>query len=131
MIERTRRLIGEVLFWLHAVIFLVWLLLFLVPQSLWSNRVEFHLCYVASMVAAELLTGLVLRPFMSRFRIVCPLTTLMQQVRGVSYRNPANYNHSFVREFAERFNLHLPYGLVGALIFISLGILLAQFFLWH
>lgn len=48
-------------------------------------------------------------------------------MRGVSWREPANYDHSFVRELAERFGLRLPPGLVGMFIFVSLGVVILQY----
>lgn len=125
----ARRMVAEVLFWLHAVIFSVWILLFFVPLSLWSGRVVFHLCYLVAMVASELVTGFILMPVMGKYRIVCPLTTFMQQVRGVSYRDPGNYDHSFVREFAQRMGIRVPYGLVAVFIFISLAAVIVQYLL--
>ncbi len=125
-ISYFRKFITEFLFWMHAVIMAVLVLLFFIPQSLWSGKIFFHLCYISAVVASEIIMGLILSPVMGKFRIVCPLTTVMQQMRGVSYKSPDNYNHSFVREFARRFNIKIPYGFVGALIFLSLAIVLWQ-----
>jgi hypothetical protein len=125
--NRIRFVCSEVLFWMHALIFIVWVLLFFIPQSIWPEKITFHLFYIIVMIVAEFLAGLVLMPVMGKFRIVCPLTTLMQQVRGVSFREAANYDHSFVREFAERMHVKVPYGFVGALIFFSLAVVAIQF----
>ena len=37
-------------------------------------------------------------PVMLKYRIVCPLTTWMQHVRGYKISDPKNFDHSFVRE---------------------------------
>lgn len=80
-VNRARCVVAEALFWLHAVIFSMWVLLFFVPRAVWSGRVTFHLYYLVVMVVSEVAAGLALTPTMGKFRIVCPLTTLMPGAR--------------------------------------------------
>jgi hypothetical protein len=122
--------LAEGIFWLHAIIFVVWIGLFFVPVSFWPQRIHVHFWYVLIMVMSEIVMGLLLMKHMHKFRIVCPLTALMQYIRGYSLTDPKNYDHSFVREFAERFHLSLPKGFVGGLIFTSLGLIILEYIFW-
>jgi hypothetical protein len=124
------KLFAEIIFWLHLVIFLVWIGLFFVPYSVWQTRVVFHFWYVATLIASQLIMGLILRGKMHKFRIVCPLTSLMQWLRGYAFGDAQNYDHSFVREFAERLKIRIRYGVVGFLIFLSFGILIYQYIVY-
>ena len=118
---------AETLFWMHVVIFIGWFGLFWIPLSIWPGRVVFHFWYITFAVGSELLTGLLLMPVMLKYRIVCPLTTWMQHVRGYKISDPKNFDHSFVRELFQRFRVKIPYGFVGALIFISWGGVIIQY----
>ncbi len=123
-----RKEFAEIIFWLHLVILIVWFALFFVPTSIWPGRIVFHFWYVALFVLSELITGAIFMKGMHKFRIVCPLTALMQYLRGYKINDPLNYDHSFVREFAERLNIKIPYGVVGFFIFLSLAIIIFQYF---
>lgn len=126
----SKKALTEVIFWLHLALFIVWYALFFIPSSLWPQRVVFHFWYIALQVLSEVITGLMLMPKMKKFRIVCPLTTLMQSLRGFKPSDPRNYDHSFVREFAKRVGIRIPYGFVGALIFLSLAVVTLQYVLY-
>lgn len=122
--------IAELIFWIHVILFTVWFSLFFVPGSIWPKRVVIHFWYITIFVLSELIMGLVLMKKMKKFRIVCPLTSLMQYLRGYDYGDPSNYDHSFVREFASRFKIKIPYGVVGFFIFLSLGVVVIQYYLY-
>ena len=119
---------GEILFWMHVVIFIAWFGLFLIPLSIWPGRIAFHFWYITFALTGELLMGLLLMPVMLKYRIVCPLTTWMQLVRGYKISDPRNFDHSFVRELFQRLRINIPYGYIGALIFISWGVVIIQYF---
>lgn len=126
----TRKFLTETIFWIHFVIFGVWVALFFVPSSVWPKRIIFHFWYVLIIILSELITGLILMKQIHKFRIICPLTTIMQTLHGYGLDNPKNYDHSFIREFAERLNIRIPYGFIGFLIFLSLGIIIFQYILF-
>ncbi len=91
----------------------------------WKGCVPFLVYNIGS--AGELLIGLLLMPVMLKYRIVCPLTTWMQLARGYKIGDPKNFDHSFVRELFQRLRVKIPYGYVGALIFISWGVVIIQY----
>ena len=118
----------EVLFWMHGIIFIGWFIPFFIPLSTWPQRIQFHFWYTVVQIVSQFLMGFILMPKMKKFRIVCPLTTWMQKIRGFNSSDKLNFDHSFVREFAKRFNLKLPYGSVAVIIYITFFIVALQFF---
>ena len=121
------KLISEFLFWLHLIIFIGWFVPFAIPLSTWPARITFHFWYIAIQVASQLLTGLLMMKNMKKFRIVCPLTTIMQKIRGFDYGNKLNFDHSFVREFAKRLRIRIPYGWVAVLIYATFVVVALQY----
>ena len=126
----SRKILTETLFWTHLVIFIVWFALFFIPTSIWTERVVFHFWLIVLSVFSQLVMGLILIQYMHKYRIVCPLTSAMQILRGYKLNDPRNYNHSFVRELAARLKIHIPYGMVGFFIFLSLGVIIYQYILY-
>lgn len=88
------------IFWLHLVIVLIWFGLFLVPASWWPERVPFHFWFIISITIIQTLWGWFLyqRKFMPKFDIICPLTSLMQWLRGYPLNHPDNYGHYYITE---------------------------------
>ena len=122
----------EFLFNFHIIIFLSIILLFFIPLSVWPGRIWFHFWYVTMILASQILTGLTLLPYMiksNRYRLVCPLTTWMQYVRGYLPKDPKNFDHSFVSEFGERIGLRIPKGVVSLMNIIILIIASILYFL--
>ena len=115
-----KKVFSEIMYWTHVLIFAFIVIPFFIPLSLWHSRPVFHFWYVLIIVGIEIITGLVMYSVMKRIRIVCPLTTWMQTLRGFKVHDKKNWDHSFVREFFERLGLKLPYGASGAINFISL-----------
>lgn len=122
-----KKAIAEILFYMHVLVFLIWVGLFLVPLSLWPARITFHFWYITSIIAIELFAGILMIPVKCYFSITCPLSNLMQKARGYPFSDPRNFNHSFVRELFERLHIKLPPGFVGACIFISWIIVIVQY----
>lgn len=119
---------AEVFFWLHFVLVAVWLGLFLVPASLWAGKVSFHFYFITTTVALQFLWGFVLMPVTKKYRMVCPLTTVMQLLRGYPVSDERNNNHSCIKEFFDRLGMKVPKKAVTLLTFISLGIVTIQYF---
>ncbi len=116
------------LFWAHALIVLFFIAPFFIPLSIWPKRVEFHFYYVIFTFASEILWGVfMIRHTQKRLNMICPVTSLMQKMRGISLSSPENYKHSFVVEFFERYKLPMSMKLVNIIILISVLILFFQF----
>ena len=114
----------ELLFWLHIPILLIWFALFFIPTSLWSSKVSFHFWYIVCIVGVQLLWALLI---WRKADIICPITTLMQHLRGHHIKSKENYDHSFTSEFLNRMRLNINHSIVKILILISLFIVILQY----
>lgn len=106
---KIRLLLADILFWMHVVIVFVWLGLFLVPISIWNDRITYHFYLNATIVGHQLLWGLMIKPWTQKFRMVCILTTPMQLLRGDKISDPKNYDHSFFKELAGKGGIQIPH----------------------
>ena len=113
----------NILFWLHLPIVLLWFGLFLFPLSIWPGRITFHFFYISGIMSVQLLWAF----YLHRFDIICPMTTLMQWMRGFSLKDEKNYGHSFIAELVERLGINLSYKIVNYLLFVTLIVVTIQF----
>jgi hypothetical protein len=128
MIKRNKRgLLTEIIFWTHLPITIIWIGLFLIPLSVWPGRITFHFGYIFSIVLIQIIWGEMLYSKTKKIRIICPITTLMQSLRGYPIESKKNYDHSFVAEFFNRLRFKLGPRIVGILIWITLIIALIQY----
>ena len=104
----------EMVFWVHLPIVLVWFGLFLVPTSVWPGRIAFHFWFIASLLVVQFLWSVAVYHTLD---IVCPLTTLMQWLRGYRVYDKRNHGHSFIAELLER--LHIRLGFKGVNILLG------------
>ncbi len=75
--------------------------------------------------------GVVLIPYMKKYRLVCPLTTLMQFLRGYPVADKRNFDHSFIGEFLAHFKIKAPYGSIGLINYLSLILITIQYLLFR
>ncbi|MBI2145690.1 hypothetical protein HYU18_05230 [Candidatus Woesearchaeota archaeon] len=122
---------AELTFWLHFVLVTVWYGLFFVPTSLWPGKVSFHFWFILIAVALQFGWGLLLMPIIGKYRMVCPLTTLMQLLRGYPVKDERNNNHSCIKEVFHRIGKPVPKKAVTYSTFISLGIVTLQYFFFR
>lgn len=120
---------AEAMFWLHFALVATWFGLFLFPASLWSGKTAFHFWFIAVAVGVQFGWGFLLMPATKKYRMVCPLTTAMQLLRGYPVRDARNNNHSCIKEFFERLGWKVPKKAVTISTFASLGIITLQYFL--
>ena len=107
----------ELVFWLHFPIIVLWFGLFLIPTYFWPGRVVFHFWFIFSIMFIQLIWGLFLR---RKFDIICPLTTLMQYLRGYSIKEKKNYGYSYIAELLERLGMKISYKFVNFILLITL-----------
>ena len=115
----------EVLFWLHFPIVLLWFGLFVVPKSIWPGRVTFHFWYIISIMVVQFLWSVLV---FHKPDIICPLTTLMQKLRGYPLASKGNYGHSYIAELIDRLGIKVRYGWINALLVATLIIVTIQYF---
>lgn len=124
-----RYVLGEVIFWLHLPIVLLWLGLFFVPERLVPGKTVFHFWFIIGVFSAQVLWGLVMLSIRKRFGAgVCPLTTLNQWVRGFSITDERNYDHTFIQEFLERVHIRLAPLVTYSILFGTLALITIQYF---
>lgn len=124
----VKKAAAEAFFWLHFVLVAVWFGLFLVPASLWAGKASFHFYFITAAVAVQFLWGFALLPVTKKYRMVCPLTTAMQLLRGYPVADERNNNHSCIKEFFGRLGMKVPKKAVTISTFASLGAVAVQHF---
>ncbi len=115
-------------FWLHLPIVVVWFGLFLLPQTVWSGVVAFHFWYIVTILVVQLLWGLTFYSIIHKVDIICPITTLMQWMRGYPRTSSKNYGHSFIAEFCTMLGFQVHYGGVNVALLITLGLIVVRYF---
>lgn len=127
----SKKFFAEVIFWTHVLIVGFWYALFLVPTSIWAEKITFHFYFTLGIVGHQFLWGAVIMPWTKKYRMVCALTTPMQILRGQSISDPKNYDHSFTAEFLKRRGISVPHKASTILTFIVLTVVTIQFFFFR
>lgn len=120
---------SEFLFWLHLPIIIIWFGLFLIPKTIWPERIIFHFWYILIIMIIQLVWGFILYPKIKKITFICPLTTWSQYLRGYSIKDKRNYNHSFVRELLEKLNIKVSFKLINILLVITFVMVAIQYIL--
>ena len=123
-----RNLLIDIIFWLHLPIVLIWFGAFFVPLSLWPGRINFNFWFISILLFVQLIWGTILSPKTKKIDFICPLTTLMQSLRGYPVENEKNFNHSFMAELFEKLRLKISFFGVDVLLWITFIIVSIQYF---
>lgn len=105
----------------------LWFGLFLVPNSVWPGRITFHFWYIISIMIIQFLWGLTLYKYTHKIDIICPLTTLIQSLRGYPRSSEKNYGHSFIAELLERLRTNISYQGINILLLITLVLIIIEY----
>lgn len=124
---KMRLFLAQVLFWMHFIVGTIWLGLFLVPTSVWHDKITFHFYLTVAIVAHQFLWGLLIIPYTRKFRMVCVLTTPMQLLRGQKISDPKNYDHSWFREFFKNQGIKIPHAISTIITLSALSLITFQF----
>jgi len=124
---KARLLLANLLFGIHFIIVVVWLSLFLVPYSIWHDRITIHFYLTVAIVTHQFLWGLAIMPWTHKFRMVCILTTPMQLLRGQKISDPKNYDHSFFQEFFGKQGIKIPHKASTLITFFALTLVTLQY----
>ncbi|HIH12942.1 TPA: DUF2784 family protein [Candidatus Woesearchaeota archaeon] len=120
----TQKLLSEIVFWIHLPIVLLWFGLFLVPASVWSGRIAFHFWFIVTILVLQFLWSVVV---FRRVDIICPLTTLLQYLRGYPQKDKRNYGHSFIAELLKRLHLKMSFKAVNLLLLGTLVLIIIEY----
>jgi len=117
----------NIIYWIHLPLVLIWLGLFFVPSSVWHYKIRFHFWYAVSLTVIQFLWGMCIFPFTKKIGIICPLTSLIQYLRGYPFHSPKNYSHTYVAEVSNRLRIRINDKSVNILTLVTLGIIIFQF----
>ena len=122
--RKKNNFLAEIVFWLHLPMVILLFGLFFVPKSIWADKVVFHFWYFIGIIIVELVwAGLLYK----KLDIICPLTTLLQWLRGYPLKNKMNYGHSFIAELLEKIKIKISYNWVNIILIVSLIIVIVQY----
>jgi hypothetical protein len=124
---KIRLFLANLLFWIHVATVVFWAGLFLVPTSLWHDRITFHFYLTIVIVGHQFLWGLMIMPWTHKFRMVCIITTFVQLLRNQKISDPKNYSHSFFKEMVGKRGIQAPHWASTTLTFSILGLITLQF----
>ncbi len=125
----NKKIIINIIWLLHLLIVLLFFGLFLIPKLLWNNVIKFHFWYLIIIIFIQIIWGLIIYNKTKKIDIICPLTTLMQKLRGYEIKDKKNYNHSYIAELLNKLKIKVNYNIVSLLIFISIIIVFIQYIL--
>ena len=125
---KIRLFLADILFWIHVAIVTVWIGLFLVPSSVWHDKVTFHFYLTIVIIVHQFIWGFLIMPWTKKFRMVCILTTPMQLLRGQKISDPKNYSHSFFKELFGKGGLQVPHATSTFITFSILFLVSLQYF---
>ncbi len=129
MVGKFRKFLGELVFWAHVLIVIPIVGLLFVPKSLVPSIESLHFFYVLSIVVVQGSWGAIMYLFNGgHYRNVCPVTTVMQSVRGHKLNDPKNYTHSFISEFFGRYKLRISSAGVNYMLLVMVAVVVVRFF---
>ena len=112
---------------LHLIIIIIWFGLFVIPLSVWPQRIAFHFWYMVILFASQVLWGAIIYPQTKHYNLICPITTPMQSLRGYRIKDKRNYDHSYIAEFLKKFKIKVSFNTVNYILWITFFIVLAQY----
>lgn len=128
---KMRLFFADIIFVIHLLIGAAWWGLFLVPPSVWPEKIAFHFFLTLLIVGHQFVWGLLIMPWTHRFRTVCILTTPMQLLRGQKISDPKNYNHSWLKELAGKNGIRITHETTTIINFTILVLVSLQYFSSH
>jgi hypothetical protein len=117
----------ESIYWLHLIIIILWFGLFFIPSCLWPGKTAFHFWFIMIITGVQFLWGLFMMPYTRRIGIICPLTTVMQKLRGFPIISMENLGHSYIVEILKRFNIKLSHKVIDIILLITIVIVSIQY----
>ena len=124
---KKRRFLIEFIYWSHLIIIILWFGLFFIPSCLWLGKIAFHFWFIMIVTGIQFLWGLFMMPHTKRISIICPLTTVMQKLRGFPVKSMENLGHSYIVEILKRFNIKLSHKVIDIILLITIVIVSIQY----
>ena len=127
--KETDSFATKVLWITHLLIVVILITLFFIPKSIVSEIATIHLYYTLWVALSQAFWGVIMMRVKNGFSIVCPLTTLMQYMRGYSPADVRNNEHSFIVEALDKHKIKLEHRTINTLMYVTLGLVVIRF-LW-
>ncbi|NQV91780.1 hypothetical protein HQ489_04875 [Candidatus Woesearchaeota archaeon] len=102
----------------HIPITAFWFVLFVIPTSIWPERMIFQFWYALWLVGGQVSWGILI---FGKFKSICPMTTVMQLLRGYDIKDERNYDHGFIAEFFE--DMGIPLSRKGTSVILNMSFL--------
>ena len=109
----------------HIPVTIFWFILFMIPTSMWSYRMDFQFWYALWLVGGQVTWGIMM---FGKFQSICPMTTVMQLLRGYQLDDERNYGHGFIAEFIQDMGIPLSRKGTSNILTISFVIIVLQYF---
>ncbi|MFH1582431.1 MAG: hypothetical protein ABIA08_01590 [bacterium] len=122
-----KHFLGTTIFLFHAAFVTFWCGLFLIPESLFPDRVSFHFYLTIVVVFHQFVWGLLIMPWAKKYRMVCIFTTITQVLRGQKISDPKNYDHSFTQELFKEIGIKIPHRAATFITFSVLTLVTIQY----
>jgi len=104
-----KKLLINILFWLHVILLAALIIPFFIPVSIWPERITLHFLFLSSILLLQLIWGAILLPKIRKIDFICPLTTWMQYLRGYPISSKKNHEHSFMAEFLHDIGIKISF----------------------
>lgn len=124
---KIRLILADIVFWIHFSAITLWFGLFLIPTSVWPDRITFHFYYTLIIVGHQIIWGLIILPWAKQFRMVCFLTTFSQLLNKENISDPRNYDHRVPKKFSFNHNIKISHTFSTILTFICASIVVFQY----
>jgi hypothetical protein len=108
----------------HIPVTIFWFALFIIPTSIWSYRMDFQFWYALWLVGGQTLWGFLI---FGKIKSICPMTTVMQLLRGYGLKDKRNYEHGFIAELIQDMKIPLSRKSTSNILTISFVIIVLQF----
>ena len=113
-------LVIRALWWSHLVVVILLYVLFFIPESIVPQIASIHLYYMLWIALAQAFWGIIMTKFRGAFALVCPMTTLMQYLRGYPPSDSRNHSHSFVVEFMKHLGAEWNFKLINNIMIVTI-----------
>ncbi len=117
----------KILWWSHLLVVLGLYALFFIPTLIVPLIATVHLYYMLWIALTQAFWGIMMRKFRGNVALVCPMTTLMQHLRGYPPSDFRNHSHSFVVEVMEHFDIKWKFSTINYMMLVTIVLVVVRF----
>ncbi len=117
----------KMLWWSHLLVVLGLYVLFFIPKSIVPLIATIHLYYMLWVALSQGFWGIIMMKFRGNFALVCPMTTLMQHLRGYPPTDARNHSHSYVVEVMEHFDVKWKFSTINYMMLVTMVLVIVRF----